>query len=65
MKLMKQYIILFIAFLSLTSFQGKDSGKQKDVDVCVYGGTASGVIAAYSAKMMGKSVVLNEPGKYL
>ena len=65
MKLMKQYIILFIAFLSLTSFQGKDSGKQKDVDVCVYGGTASGVIAAYSAKMMGKSVVLIEPGKYL
>ncbi|MBN2661785.1 MAG: FAD-dependent oxidoreductase [Tannerellaceae bacterium] len=65
MKLMKQYIILFIAFLSLTSFQGKDSGKQKDVDVCVYGGTASGVIAAYSAKMMGKSVILIEPGKYL
>jgi len=62
---MKQYIILFIVFLSLTSFQGKDSGKQKDVDVCVYGGTASGVIAAYSAKMMGKSVILIEPGKYL
>ena len=37
----------------------------KKVDVCVYGGTASGVIAAYSAKMMGKSVVLIEPGKYL
>lgn len=29
MKLMKQYIILFIAFLSLTSFQGKDSGNKK------------------------------------
>lgn len=37
----------------------------KDVDVCVYGGTASGVIAAYSAKKAGKSVVLIEPGKYL
>jgi len=36
-----------------------------EVDVCVYGGTAAGVIAAYSAKMMGKSVVLVEPGKYL
>ena len=37
----------------------------KEVDVCVYGGTAAGVIAAYSAKMMGKSVVLVEPGRYL
>ena len=37
----------------------------KEVDVCVYGGSAAGVIAAYSAKMMGKSVVLVEPGKYL
>jgi len=39
--------------------------KTKTVDVCVYGGTASGVIAAYSAKMMGKTVLLVEPGKYL
>ncbi|MDR1171336.1 MAG: FAD-dependent oxidoreductase [Bacteroidales bacterium] len=37
----------------------------KEVDVCIYGGTAAGVIAAYSAKMMGKSAVLIEPGKYL
>jgi len=37
----------------------------KEVDICVYGGTASGVIAAYSAKMMGKSVVLVEPGRHL
>ena len=37
----------------------------RDVDVCVYGGTAGGVMAAYSARMMGKSVVLVAPGKYL
>lgn len=36
-----------------------------EVDVCIYGGTASGVIAAYSVKMLGKSVLLVEPGKYL
>lgn len=35
------------------------------VDICVYGGTASGVIAAYAAKKMGKSVLLVEPGKHL
>ena len=35
------------------------------VDVCVYGGTSAGVIAAYSAKQAGKSVVLIEPGRHL
>src|ERR1700746_1688826 len=34
-------------------------------DVCVYGGTSAGVIAAYSAAKMGKKVVLVEPGKHL
>ena len=41
------------------------SPPDREVDVCVYGGTASGVIAAYTAKMTGKSVLLVEPGKYL
>lgn len=36
-----------------------------EVDVCVYGGTASGVIAAHTAKMYGKSVLLIEPGRHL
>jgi hypothetical protein len=35
------------------------------VDVCVYGGTAGGVIAAYTAKKYGKSVILIESGKML
>ncbi|WP_093830699.1 FAD-dependent oxidoreductase [Spirosoma endophyticum] len=35
------------------------------VDVCVYGGTSAGVIAAYSAKKSGKTVVLIEPGRHL
>ena len=36
-----------------------------NVDVCVYGGTSAGVIAAYTAKKAGKSVVLIEPGRHL
>jgi len=36
-----------------------------DVDICVYGGTSAGVIAAYAAKLQGKSVILIEPGKRL
>ncbi|MEP7232185.1 MAG: FAD-dependent oxidoreductase [Ginsengibacter sp.] len=35
---------------------------QKSYDVVVYGGTSAGVIAAYTAKKMGKSVILVEPG---
>lgn len=35
------------------------------VDICVYGGTSAGVIAAYTAKKMGKSVILVEPGRHL
>lgn len=36
-----------------------------DVDICVYGGTSAGVIAAYTAHQSGKSVLLIEPGKHL
>ena len=35
------------------------------VDICVYGGTSAGVMAAYTAKKMGKTVLLIEPGKHL
>jgi hypothetical protein len=34
-------------------------------DICVYGGTSAGVIAAYTAKQLGKSVLLIEPGMHL
>ncbi len=37
----------------------------KPVDVCIYGGSSAGIIAAYTAKKMGKTVVVIEPGKYL
>ncbi len=35
------------------------------VDICVYGGTSAGVIAAYTARKAGKSVILIEPGRHL
>lgn len=34
-------------------------------DIVVYGGTSAGVMAAYTAKMLGKSVLLIEPGNRL
>ena len=36
-----------------------------EVDVLVYGGTSAGVMAAYTAKRYGKSVLLVEPGRHL
>ncbi|GAB4014749.1 FAD-dependent oxidoreductase [Spirosoma koreense] len=40
-------------------------GQPTSVDVCIYGGTSAGVIAAYSAKKSGKSVLLIEPSRHL
>ncbi|AXY77613.1 FAD-dependent oxidoreductase [Paraflavitalea soli] len=37
----------------------------QSVDICIYGGSSAGVIAAYTAKKSGKSVLLIEPGKRL
>lgn len=66
MKYQLLFLIFCVSFFSCQS--GKESSSRasvKEVDICIYGGTSAGVVAAYSAKMMGKSVVLIEPGKYL
>ncbi|WP_018626202.1 FAD-dependent oxidoreductase [Niabella aurantiaca] len=39
--------------------------KVLESDVCIYGGTSAGVIAAYTAMKMGKTAVLIEPGRHL
>ena len=36
-----------------------------ETDLCVFGGTSAGIIAAVKARQLGKSVVLVEPGKFL
>lgn len=66
-------IILVIEIIvNSTAYAGKyngitfnDSSSVTKVDICVYGGTSAGVIAAYTAKKMGRSVLLIEPGKHL
>src|SRR6476469_10932328 len=50
-------VLLFIILISSASAQ--------QYEVCVYGGTSAGVIAAYTAAKMGKKVILIEPGKHL
>ena len=53
-------IVFLIAAVLLTGCQTK-----KEADICVYGGTSAGVIAAYSAAKLGKTVILVEPGIHL
>lgn len=54
---------IFIA-LTLAVFAGEPVTTNR-VNICVYGGTSAGVIAAYSAARMGKTVLLIEPGNRL
>ena len=52
--------LLILLYLSASSLC---SAEVTTTDVCVYGGTASGVVTAVQVARMGKSVVLIEPGK--
>ncbi len=51
--------MLFLCILSCSS------NKSYDYDICIYGGNSAGVIAAYTAAMKGKKVLLIEPGNRL
>lgn len=56
-------ITLLFALLGVLSCEQQNPDQEMlQADVCIYGGTSAGVIAAYSAVMMGKSVMLVEPG---
>jgi len=62
------YIILLFGTSAASAktepFHSKPAQKYT-VDICIYGGTAAGVIAAYAAEKCGKTVILIEPGKML
>ena len=55
---------LIPAMLSLILLAGCRQSVES-VDICIYGGTSAGVIAAYTAAMDGKKVVLVEPGRHV
>lgn len=54
---MKKYLLIISALLAFCSC----SSNEKEYDLCVYGGSASGVVAAYSAAQMGLDVLVVEP----
>ncbi len=58
------YSLLFLFIFSTIAYS-QNNNNVSEVDICVYGGTSAGVIAAYTAKKMGKSVILIESGQHL
>lgn len=60
-------LLLGCCLLSLLSrpLGAAQSPETIEADVCVYGGTSGGVIAAVQAARMGKQVVIAEPGRHL
>ncbi|MCY7351654.1 MAG: FAD-dependent oxidoreductase [Cytophagaceae bacterium] len=62
---MNRLFILFVGSSLLAQGAIGQNTTPVTVDVCVYGGTSAGVIAAYTAQKMGKSVLLIEPGRHL
>jgi ribulose 1,5-bisphosphate synthetase/thiazole synthase len=59
---MEKYTRLLFILLCMVLMTNLYAQTITSVDVCVYGGTSGGVIAGYTAKKMGKSVLLIEPG---
>ena len=54
------FLVLAQLFTSTTCI-----AEETTTDVCVYGGTAAGVVTAVQVARMGKSVVLIEPGRHI
>ncbi|HZK64564.1 MAG TPA: FAD-dependent oxidoreductase [Puia sp.] len=55
--------LLFI-FLSVLSISRLSAQEIRTVDICIYGSTSGGVMAAYTAAKMGKKVLLVTPDKH-
>ncbi len=61
-------LLISVLLLILTSATGRRIGHdaQKDAyDIVIYGGTSAGIIAGYTAKQMGKSVIVIEPTSHI
>jgi hypothetical protein len=62
---MRSMLGILAALLGAAEPLAAQATKSVEADVAVYGGTASGVIAAVAAAREGKTVVIFEPGKHL
>lgn len=60
---MKKTILLSLSFIALTFIQSNAQTRVRSAstDICIYGATSAGVMAAYAAAKQGKKVILIEP----
>ncbi len=58
-------ILLCLALLSSEGTERLRAAEVIESDLCVFGGTSAGIVAAVQAARMGKSVVIAHPTKYL
>lgn len=59
-------ILMTASFLRGNAVAGSTTvSRNYTTDICVYGGTAAGVIAAYTAARCGNTVLLIEPGNWI
>ncbi len=63
MRMHRVIIVVLAGVLLLSVCAGAREAEQ--ADICIYGGTSAGIVAALQAARMGKSVVLLEPGEHL
>lgn len=63
--MIKKVLLLIVSFFLFSSCAQDGKEKIIEVDICIYGGSSAGIIAAYTAKKQGKSVVVIEPGRNL
>ncbi|MEM1326517.1 MAG: FAD-dependent oxidoreductase [Bacteroidota bacterium] len=60
-----RYLIFFLSFLVFSCQQTTTESETNDYDICIYGGSSAGVIAAHTAEKLGKSVLLISSDKHL
>jgi ribulose 1,5-bisphosphate synthetase/thiazole synthase len=61
----KVVLFIFLLFVGVSSLSAAPEQPANSVDICVYGATSGGVIAAYTARKQGKSVLLIEPTTHI
>ena len=65
LSLSARVVLTALAWVLAPGLTARAAAAPAPVDVCVYGGTAGGVVAAVAARQAGKSVLLVEPGRHL
>src|SRR5688572_4361395 len=58
-------IVLSTFYMCTHAQQAGTTASVQDADICIYGATSAGIIAAYTAKKMNKTVIIVDPGKHI